>query len=202
MYSLCVYTLISHILNIILYYVHIGKNYDSQMVQLDKELLHTQELVYNAEYQIQQIERKIARGLGQRSNEEKAVLNNQLIVIEVKLTELKEAKKVLSNQLRKLTLEYNTTVQTLNNITTNNTTLNNKLIELELENRMLSEQMNKQYKEKDEALIQNDLLKLEIVKLRESLAVKTDKVYNLQNNKLELLIANETAKQVYIMYSV
>ena len=172
------------------------------MVQLDKELLHTQELVYNAEYQIQQIERKIARGLGQRSNEEKAVLNNQLIVIEVKLTELKEAKKVLSNQLRKLTLEYNTTVQTLNNITTNNTTLNNKLIELELENRMLSEQMNKQYKEKDEALIQNDLLKLEIVKLRESLAVKTDKVYNLQNNKLELLIANETAKQVYIMYSV
>ena len=181
---------------------HIGKNYDSQMVQLDKELLHTQELVYNTEYQIQQIERKIARGLGQRSNEEKAVLNNQLIVIEVKLTELKEAKKVLSNQLRKLTLEYNTTLQTLNNITTNNSILNNKLIELELENRMLSEQMNKQYKEKDDALIQNDLLKLDIIKLRENLAIKTDKVYNLQNNKLELLIANETAKQVYIMYSV
>ena len=171
------------------------------MVQLDKELLHTQELVYNTEYQIQQIERKIARGLGQRSNEEKTILNNQLIVIEVKLSELKESKKVLSNQLRKLTLEYNTTVQTLNNITTNNTILNNKLIELELENRMLSEQMSKQYKDKDDALIQNDLLKLDIIKLRDNLAIKTDKVYTLQNNKLELLIANESAKQVqYSLY--
>ena len=52
----------------------ISRNLDSQLNQLDKESARQQELLYNAEFQIQQIERKIARGLGERSDEEKIAL--------------------------------------------------------------------------------------------------------------------------------
>ena len=37
-----------------------------------------QELLYNAEFQIQQIERKVARGLGERSDEEKKKLKLEI----------------------------------------------------------------------------------------------------------------------------
>lgn len=40
----------------------ISRNLESQLNQLDKEAARQQELLYNAEFQIQQIERKIARG--------------------------------------------------------------------------------------------------------------------------------------------
>ena len=56
----------------------IANNLESQLHKLDKEAARQQELLYNAEFQIQQIERKIARGMGERSDEEKKVLRAQI----------------------------------------------------------------------------------------------------------------------------
>jgi hypothetical protein len=47
---------------------------------LDKDAAKQQELLYNAEFQIQQIERKIARGMGERSDEEKKALKAQVLI--------------------------------------------------------------------------------------------------------------------------
>ena len=53
------------------------RNMEGQLTQLDKESARQQELLYNAEFEIQQIERKIARGLGERSDEEKNALKKE-----------------------------------------------------------------------------------------------------------------------------
>ena len=45
---------------------------------MDVQSTRQQELLYNAEFQIQQMERKVARGLGERSDEEKKVLMDQI----------------------------------------------------------------------------------------------------------------------------
>jgi coiled-coil domain-containing protein 39 len=51
-------------------------------LQLDIQSTRQQELLYNAEFQIQQMERKVARGLGERSDEEKKVLTDQIAKLE------------------------------------------------------------------------------------------------------------------------
>ena len=52
-----------------------AKNLNHKIHTLDQESLRQQELVYNAEFQIQQMERKVARAGGERSDEEKIALN-------------------------------------------------------------------------------------------------------------------------------
>ena len=78
---------------------------EGQLTQLDKEAARQQELLYNAEFEIQQIERKIARGLGERSDEEKNALKKSIEKHERMLEEAKEKRKVLQQQTRKLLME-------------------------------------------------------------------------------------------------
>lgn len=62
----------------------ISRNLEAMLNNLDKEAARQQELLYNAEFQIQQIERKIARGLGERSDEEKQSLKKAIDELEQK----------------------------------------------------------------------------------------------------------------------
>ncbi len=57
-----------------------SKNMETQLAILDKEAARQQELLYNAEFQIQQIERKLARGMGERSDDEKRALRKVFLL--------------------------------------------------------------------------------------------------------------------------
>ena len=57
----------------------ISKNLDFTLQGLDREASRQQELLYNAEFQIQQIERKISRGLGNYIIEMKFSINTEMI---------------------------------------------------------------------------------------------------------------------------
>ena len=172
----------------------IMKNNESQLIQLDKEATRQQEMLYDAEFQIQQIERKIARGLGERSDEEKRSLNEQISSLEFKVNDVKENKKQTQNQLRKLTNEYIVSVNQKDNLANENTNLSSKLQELELQNRMIEEETKRDRRDKDEVYIQNDLLRLEVRKARDNLAMKRETVYNLENKKQEILLSFEQKK--------
>ena len=75
-----------------------GKNLDFQLNRLDKEASRQQELLYNAEFQIQQIE--VARGMGERSDEEKRQLRAQIAECEKNLEQGREKRKMLQAQSR------------------------------------------------------------------------------------------------------
>ena len=51
-----------------------AKNLNHKIHELDQQSLRQQELIYTAEFQIQQMERKVARAGGERSDEEKIIL--------------------------------------------------------------------------------------------------------------------------------
>ena len=59
------------------------KNLQTKVHALDQEQTRQQELIYSAEFQIQQMERKVARGMGERTDEEKSVLNAKIRALEV-----------------------------------------------------------------------------------------------------------------------
>lgn len=59
------------------------KNLQTKVHALDQEQTRQQELIYSAEFQIQQMERKVARGMGERTDEEKQLLNAKIRDLEV-----------------------------------------------------------------------------------------------------------------------
>ncbi|CAN0544629.1 unnamed protein product, partial [Ectocarpus sp. 8 AP-2014] len=59
------------------------KNLQTKVHALDQEQTRQQELIYSAEFQIQQMERKVARGMGERTDEEKSQLNAKIRELEV-----------------------------------------------------------------------------------------------------------------------
>lgn len=65
------------------------KNLQTKVHALDQEQTRQQELIYSAEFQIQQMERKVARGMGERTDEEKSQLNSKIRELEVRPPELR-----------------------------------------------------------------------------------------------------------------
>lgn len=164
---------------------------DVSLQTLDKEAAKQQELLYSAEFQIQQIERKIARGMGERSDEEKRELKRRINDLEAQRDSVTDKRKVLFAQVRKLSNE-------LGNAKTRRILLADKMKEktelqgeLELENRMIEDQIRKDTKVKEELVVNNDLLRLEVRRLRDLLSAKADAVFSLENRKeqLELSLA-------------
>lgn len=60
------------------------KNLHTKVHALDQEQTRQQELIYSAEFQIQQMERKVARGMGERTDQEKQNLNTKIQQLEVR----------------------------------------------------------------------------------------------------------------------
>jgi chromosome segregation ATPase len=171
------------------------RNLEGQLTQLDKEAARQQELLYNAEFQIQQIERKVARGLGERSDEEKKYLKSQIEAAEKGVEEVKEKRKLLQTQSRKLTNELAMARLNKEEQLAKRTELRNRIAEVELENRMIEEETRKDTRAHEELIVLNDLMRLEVRRLRDQLAAQADVVCNLENRKQQLILSLQERKQ-------
>ena len=103
-------------------------------MQLDIQSIRQQELLYNAEFQIQQMERKVARGLGERTDDEKKVLQEEINKLDVELQAVLNKRKMLTTQSRKLSLELRTAIRHREGLDKETVDLEQHLLEVELAN--------------------------------------------------------------------
>lgn len=78
------------------------RNLQSHINKLNQEFQKQQELLYNAEYQIQLMERKVARARGERTLEEKKDLQKDIEEAGKKNSEIKSQFKILNESVKKL----------------------------------------------------------------------------------------------------
>lgn len=97
--------------------------------------------------------------------------------------------------MRKLHTELATSIGRRDELDQQRIKFKEKQGELELENRMLEEEMRRDNKEKEEITVQNDLLLLEVRRLKDLLSAKADAVFSLENRKQQLLLSMEERKQ-------
>jgi hypothetical protein len=71
------------------------------------------------------------------------------------------------------------------------TTLGSTIQELILENEMAGVDLSKVTHQKEKTLVQHDIMKLEIKKLRDTVNVEADRVYGLENRKYQLEMSME-----------
>jgi coiled-coil domain-containing protein 39 len=168
-----------------------SRNLQAAINKLQVEAQRQQELTYNADYDIQKITRDVAYLQGQRSQEETEKLTAEINVAQEELSKHEENYRLLNTSNRKLNdeLEYiKKTIATVAHDKENLTTMYSELI---LENEMTQRDLDKVIKGKEKTLVDHDVMKLEIKKLRDIVNVEADRVYGLENRKSQLEMSME-----------
>ena len=103
-----------------------SKNLKAKIHQLDQESLKQRAMLYTMDFQVQQLERKLRRAQGDRTNEEKEILMKRLEEL-TKDSENQNAKwTLLNNQLKRSQEDLRHAKRQLeNNTKTKNTIINN-----------------------------------------------------------------------------
>lgn len=175
------------------------RNLQSHINKLNQEFQRQQELLYNAEYQIQLLERKVARAHGEKTNEEAQQLRDEILAAKAANAQVKKEHKSLDNALKNQADEkrfLQGKMKKLEEDRSKNITLIEKL---NLENDMTQQELSKIVKTKEETLVSHDIMKLEIKKIQDRLKIAQDDVLQLENkkNQYELAMA-EREKEISV----
>ena len=171
-----------------------AKNLNHKIHELDQSSLRQQELIYTAEFQIQQMERKVARAGGERSDEEKIILNKKIKMVQAVLDEEKEKQKMLKMQEKKIMDELVVTKRNLRDSIKARDEIQNRIAELELVNNAAIATLKEQKKDRKTIMVNHDVLKLEVKRLRDRLSLHADEVFGLANRKFQLQQSMEERK--------
>ena len=175
------------------------RNLQSHSNKLNQEFQRQQELLYNAEYQIQLMERRVARARGERTLEEKRDLENEIVLAEEGWKQITDEHKMLINSLKKLDEDLRAVDRKLNFTKAEKTKYTTFIEELTLENDMTYQDLNKISKSKEEVLVQHDTMKLEIKKIKDVVNNSTNKVFNLENRKYQFEMSiQEREKEINV----
>ncbi|NXR79556.1 CCD39 protein, partial [Pycnonotus jocosus] len=162
------------------------KNLKSRLRKLDTDLLKQQELIYNQDFYIQQIQRRLSRLEGEVNSDEKEVLERKVAELKKTLEEKKKAYDVLQSVYRKLQNNIQITKRTIDKTREETSGFTAKIEELTLFNERSLQELRKAKHMKQEMMVEDNLLKLELKRLRNILCNKAEKVLTLEKQQLDL----------------
>lgn len=153
---------------------------------MEREKFRNQELLDNSLNQLDLAERKLARGLGERSFEETKLLQSEINKLEGELLNITNKKNETLQRLRKLTSELKGWIREKEHRCEDEKELQSSICEVELELSSLETHKKSQILSKEELMISEDILQLESRRLRDKLAVGIEEVYNLESKLLRI----------------
>ena len=148
-------------------------------------------MIYTQDFQIQQMERKVDRMKGVRSEEEKTKLQKEIDALTKELEKAKKDLQLLTTSNKQLKDECRNIDRVITKVKTEKGTLDTVIGELKLENEMARGDLESVIKRKEQTLVQHDIMKLEIQGLREKVNTGADKVYGFENRKYQLEMSME-----------
>ncbi|NWV23419.1 CCD39 protein, partial [Origma solitaria] len=162
------------------------KNLKSRLCKLDADLLKQQELIYDQDFYIQQVQRRLSRLEGEVNSDEKEILEGKVSELKKTLEEKKKTYDVLQSQYRKLQNDVHIIKRTIDKTREETSVLVVKIEELNLFNERSLQELRKAKHIKQEMMVEDNLLKLELKRLQNTLCNKAEKVLTLEKQQLEL----------------
>ena len=162
------------------------KNLKANILKLDNDINKQGELLYNVDFQIQLMERKVDWVQGKRTQEETNEINKKTEILEKTTSELTKKKAKFENSLIMINEDLRTIDTKLKNITIEKDKLSSIIEELELENMKCGQDLQKIVKRKEEVLVEHDLMKLDIKKIYDRLLNEANEVFKKENQLAQL----------------
>ncbi|NWW99632.1 CCD39 protein, partial [Caloenas nicobarica] len=162
------------------------KNLKGRLHRLDAEALKQQEHIYNQDFYIQQVQRRLSRLEGDLNADERQALEAKIAELKKTLVEKKNAYDVLQAQHKKLESDVHFLKRAMDKTGEETSGVMVKINELSLFNERSDQELKKAKAIKQEMMVDDNLLKLELNRLRDILYNKTEEVLTLEKQKLEL----------------
>ncbi|XP_039077129.1 coiled-coil domain-containing protein 39 [Hyaena hyaena] len=167
------------------------KHLNHQLRKLDFETLKQQEIMYSQDFYIQQVERRMSRLKGEINSEEKQALEAKIAELRKTLEEKKSTFGLLETQIKKLHNDLYFIKKSHTKNCDEKESLMTKINELNLFNDRSEKELNKAKALKQDLMIEDNLLKLEVKRTREMLHSKAEEVLSLEKRKQQLHRAME-----------
>lgn len=129
--------------------------------------------MYDQEFQIQQLERKVRRAQGDRTDEEKEILEQKIAQLNESLENENKRYALLNSQLKKAQDDLRQARRHLDSLVKEKERVTQSIEELNLYNDSASNQLNAKIKEKEDFMVEENILRLELRKLRGFLNAST-----------------------------
>ncbi|XP_032862333.2 coiled-coil domain-containing protein 39 isoform X2 [Tyto alba] len=162
------------------------KNLKSRLHRLDADTLKQQELLYDQDFYIQQVQRRLSRLEGEVNADEKQVLEAKVAELKKTLEEKKNVYDVLHAQHKKLQNDVYFIKRAMDKTGEETNDMMIKINELNLFNERSDQELKKAKAIKQALMVEDNLLKLELNRLQDTLCNKTEKVLTLEKQQLEL----------------
>ena len=162
------------------------KNLKANILKLDNDINKQGELLYNVDFQIQLMERKVDWVQGKRTQEETNEINKKTEILEKTTSELAKKKAKFENSLIMINEDLRAIDTKLKTITNEKDKLTSIIEELELENMKCGQDLQKIVKTKEEVLVEHDLMKLDIKKIYDKLLKTANEVFEKENTLAQL----------------
>ena len=130
-----------------------SRNLQANITKLEHEKTRQQELLYAADFQIQDMERKVARQLGERSQEEMKKLNDEIEMLKKQQESSKENLNKLVTSNKQLQDERRIIERQIEKLEASKTTLKSTIDELNLINVLAETDLKKVTEQKEKKLV-------------------------------------------------
>ena len=174
------------------------KNFSSKLNELGSTRTKQQEILYNANFQLQQMEKKVSRGLGERSTEEQQKLKSRIDDLEKELCSERQKKGILIQQQRKLQAELRSWNKKydVSDLKFNETVQRIEDVGLEICSCELS--LKDMVSKKEEAMVSHDVTLLDVRRLRDALRNLLEEVCSLKQQNVESTASIQEKKEMMI----
>lgn len=162
------------------------KNLQAKIRKLDAESTKQRELIYQADFQIQLLERKVPRAAGQRTDEEKMQLTKRIEALKGELEQHTSQWAMLTQQVKRLEEELRHAQRQVDDHEKDSDMLASKIADLRLSNENALRELKLSTSAKEELAVQHDVLKLELKRLKDVLNARLDDVFGLENRRDQL----------------
>eukprot|EP00906_Rhabdomonas_costata_P009731 RCo013728 len=168
-----------------------NKNMQAKVAQLDQESFKQHELLYNIEFQVQQMERKVNRARGERTEEEKKELKEKINMLQTMLDDLQKQHKVLDLQVKRVADDVRQSKMLVDQKNRVKDSENDRILDFTLENESCQLELGRLTKQKQMLLVNHDVLKLQIRRLERDIEQASKGLFSLENRKAQLQITIE-----------
>ncbi|NXX84841.1 CCD39 protein, partial [Urocolius indicus] len=162
------------------------KNLKIQLQRCEAELLKQEGLLYNQDFETEQVQRRLSWLEGQVDATEKQVLEAKVAELKKTLEENKNTYDILQAQHEKLQKDFRLSKTAMDKMREEKSDLMTKINELNFFNERSDQELKKAKATKQDMMIEENLLKLGLNRLRDTLLNKEEKVLTLEKEKLEL----------------
>ncbi len=162
------------------------KNLENRINKLDHDSLKQAEVIYTQDFNLQSLERRVNRLQGEKNNDEQVELELRIQDLKRAKAEKKDQFDMLMGQYKRVEDETRKSKRGIEELNKNKAYIDSKIAELTLHIDTAQRLLDKIVVGKSDLMVNENLKKLELKKLRTALDKEADQVLALNNEQIKL----------------